>query len=174
MNVRLVALPRRSNHSGSISYVRVTARSELCDAVTNPPLAPPRQFKNSCQNHASQNASVTPLASALTQVRIVQDLKPSRINTYAKTGGGSVLLLYTLPKRQHNSVLAPSLHLYFIASLHQPRGIPFVATRTSHERLARWHGKSRHPRSGKGWRYGWGKFDGAECGEFVEAGGRAG
>jgi hypothetical protein len=185
MNARPVNVSLRSNLSGSISYVRSASRFELGNATANRTQGALRHLRNSRHTRASQNAPVNPLASALTDLRILKDLNPNRINTYAKTGGGSVILLTTSPKRNHaflrreaavwhpkdrSSFPVLSLRRYFIASLHQPLGIPFVETRTSHERSA----GSRNTAAGKDGRHGRGKFDGAKRGEFVEAGGRAG
>src|ERR1700723_2627963 len=123
MNARLVASPRRSTHSGSIAYVRINAPPHLAIAIENPPPAPPRQLKSSRHDLASKNALVTPLSSALAQVQIPQNLKSSRINTYAKTGCSSVLLLTAFPKRSDEPappsppLQVRSLHHYFFTSL---------------------------------------------------------
>jgi hypothetical protein len=101
MNARLLALRPHSNRSGSISYLRIIALPALASADAIRPSVSPSQSKSSRRNYRSQNAPLTPLASALTQVRIPKHLKPSGINTYAKTGGGWVILLTTFPKRNY-------------------------------------------------------------------------
>ena len=136
MNARLVALPRRSIHSGSIAYARINAFSEFANSAANRPPAAPRQFQNSRHDRPSQNTPVTPLASAVTDLQIQKNLKPSRINTYAKTGGGWVILLTSFPKRNHSSsalissaFIVTSLPRCFVTS----PSLPFV---TSPSRLS--------------------------------------
>ena len=75
MNARLLALRPHSNRSGSISYLRIIALPALASADAIRPSVSPSQSKSSRRNYRSQNAPLTPLASALTQVRIPKHLK---------------------------------------------------------------------------------------------------
>ena len=122
MNPRLVALSRRSSHSGSASYARIIAPSELGSAASNQPPAALRRFKNSRHENGSPHTPATPLDSALVNHCHSQGLKIQQMQHLREKWGLVHILLTTFPKRNDTLLLtfsAPvvtSLPRYFASS----------------------------------------------------------